>query len=141
MLRALGRLILITLGLVLGAAATSFILFTLGMERVTKALYGRDVDVGAWTDAIDALGGLMSLASAATLVPVLLLVIVGEVGRIRSVTYYIFGGGVALAILPFLARVGTLGDGMGKLGMVWQIFATAGFVGGFVYWLVAGRRA
>jgi hypothetical protein len=24
---------------------------------------------------------------------------------------------------------------------VWQVFATAGFAGGFVYWLIAGRNA
>jgi hypothetical protein len=24
---------------------------------------------------------------------------------------------------------------------VWQVFATAGFVGGWVYWLLAGRNA
>jgi hypothetical protein len=25
--------------------------------------------------------------------------------------------------------------------VVWQVLATAGFAGGFVYWLVAGRNA
>jgi hypothetical protein len=25
--------------------------------------------------------------------------------------------------------------------IVWQVFATAGFAGGFVYWLIAGRNA
>ena len=31
--------------------------------------------------------------------------------------------------------------GLAQIGLIWQVFATAGFAGGLVYWLVAGRRA
>ena len=48
---------------------------------------------------------------------------------------------LALAAVPLLARV----QQSGGFGMpehaVWQVFATAGFAGGFVYWLIAGRNA
>jgi hypothetical protein len=39
------------------------------------------------------------------------------------------------------ARIGQT-DSLGlPAAAVWQVFATAGFIGGLVYWLLAGRRA
>jgi hypothetical protein len=70
-----------------------------------------------------------------------LLVIVGEVARIRSSAYYILGGGVALCALPLMAMAGSLSSDLSALGTLWTVFATAGFAGGFVYWLLAGRNA
>ena len=77
-----------------------------------------------------------------TLLPALLLVIVGEVARIRSAFYYVVGGGVALAVVPLLTRIGQPDARVLELSpVVWQVLATAGFAGGFVYWLLAGRNA
>jgi hypothetical protein len=140
-LRAIGRLIMVPLGFLLGTATALFILFSLGMERVTHAAYGRNVELSEWLSLIDIAGQALALASATTIVPALLLVIIGEVGRIRSSVYYILGGGAALAAMPLLARVGTLSADLSPLGTIWQVFATAGFAGGFVYWLIAGRKA
>jgi len=83
----------------------------------------------------------MRLASIYTLVPALLLVIVGEVARIRSALYYVIGGGIALAIVPMLTRVNQPMTVLELSPVVWQVLATAGFAGGFVYWLLAGRNA
>jgi hypothetical protein len=49
------------------------------------------------------------------------------------------GGGAASAAIPLLARL----DVAGTLpqATVWQLFATAGFAAGLVYWLLAGRNA
>lgn len=140
-LRALGRLIMVPLGFLLGSATALYILFQLGMERVTHAAYGRKVDLADWLGVVDIAGQALALASATTIVPALLVVIIGEVGRIRSSVYYIVGGGAALAAMPLLARVGTLSGDLAPLGTIWQVFATAGFAGGFVYWLIAGRNA
>lgn len=140
-LRAVGRLILVPLAFLLGAATTLFILFSLGMERMTHAVSGREIDLQEWDAVIDIVKQGSALASAATIVPALLLVIIGEVARIRSSVYYILGGGLALAAVPLLARVGTLSGDLSPLGTIWQVFATAGFAGGFVYWLIAGRSA
>ena len=64
------------------------------------------------------------------------------VARIRSLIYYVVGGGLALAAVPLLARYGQGGTAMPDPDqLVWQVFATAGFAGGFVYWLLAGRNA
>ena len=141
MMRALGRLIMVPLGFLLAVAASLTLLFWLGFERATLAMHGRDLDPTRVGDLIGVLHGFVGLASVATIVPALLVVIVGEVARIRSATYYVLGGGIALAALPLLARVGSVGKDLAQIGLIWQVFATAGFTGGLVYWLVAGRRA
>ena len=50
-------------------------------------------------------------------------------------------GGLALAAMPMLARMTESGNVVIPETTVWQVFATAGFAGGFVYWLIAGRNA
>lgn len=142
-LRAIGRLIMVPLGFAVGLAVAILVLISLGLERMTQALTGRAWESGSLELLIDMALGFVSLAGAATVIPALLLVVVGEVARIRSALYYVFGGGVAVALLPLLARA-TVGDGagsIGPLGQIWPVFATAGFAGGLAYWLLAGRRA
>ncbi len=116
------------------------LLITLGLERITAALHVSPIGDGS-AETIFAMmnQGLMLLAGL-TLIPALLIIIVGEIARIRSVAYYIVGGGIALAAIPFLARVGQSGSFVLPEQTIWQVFATAGFAGGFVYWLIAGRN-
>jgi len=140
-LRAIGRLILVPIAFLLAAAAAIFILLTLGMEKVTHVMHGREFDSADINMVFDLARQATALASAATIVPALLLVVVGEVARIRSSVYYILGGGAALAALPLLAMSGSLPSDLTPLATVWQVFATAGFAGGFIYWLIAGRTA
>ena len=141
-LHAIGRLIMVPLGVLLGAGAAMAVLLTLGLEVTTHALSGRAGDADKLEVLVDLGLGLVSLAAAASILPALLMVIVGEVARIRSVLYYVLGGGVSLALLPMLARWGTIGSSGGNLPTrVWAVLATAGFAGGLVYWMIAGRRA
>jgi len=139
--RAIGRLIMVPLGFILAALAAMFILITLGMERVTQAVHGREADPDMWFGMFDLAQQTIAVFSTFTIVPAILLVIVGEVARIRSSLYYILGGGAVLAAWPLLSRMGTIAQDPAQLGVVWQVFATAGFAAGFVYWLIAGRRA
>ena len=139
--RALGRIILVPLGFILASLAAMIILFTLGMERVTQSVHKREIDADSITAMFDLAQQTIMLFSTFTVVPAILLVIIGEVARIRSSLYYILGGGAVLAAWPFLSRLGTISQDPSQLGVVWQVFATAGFAGGFVYWLIAGRRA
>jgi hypothetical protein len=141
MLRALGRVILLPIAFVLAAATTLFVIFSLGQERAVQAMAGRGSQEVPVDAIVDLLGLAFRLASVQTLVPALLLVIVGEVARIRSLLYYIIGGGVALAVVPLLTRLGQPTAVLELSPVVWQVLATAGFTGGFVYWLVAGRNA
>jgi len=138
-LRTVGRLIWIPISFLFAAAAAMLVLVTLGLETITHAVHNLDgadtvsaaFDV-AWQGAI--------IASGATLIPALLVVIVGEVARIRSWLYYLIGGGLSLAVIPLLSRVDP-GTMTYALPALWHVFATAGFAGGFVYWLLAGRNA
>lgn len=142
--RTLGRLILIPIELAVAAALAGLVLVTLGLERFTQAAQGRGDDA-LGTAAFTALYELIlqghSLASGLTLIPTLAVVIIGEVARIRSSLYYMLGGGLALVAIPLLAKFGETGSVAAPATIVWQVFATAGFVGGWVYWLLAGRNA
>jgi hypothetical protein len=140
--KTVGRMILIPLALLLAASTSLFVLVTLGLERVTAALHQQAV---ADDDMMQAMFDLMNqgllLTTGLTVIPVLLVVFIGEIGRIRSALYYVLGGGLALAVVPLLARYGQGGSVAPTEQIVWQVFATAGFAGGFVYWLLAGRNA
>jgi len=141
-LRTAGRLlIVIPFALLMATLATVFVIVTLGMERVTAFLHLNPIDSQDPERIFAAMDqGLMLLASI-TFIPALLIVIVGEIARIRSWVYYVAGGGLALAAIPLLARYGQYGAGSGPEVGVWQVLATAGFAGGLVYWLIAGRNA
>lgn len=139
--RTIGRLVLIPVALLLSGLVAALVLVTLGLERITQATQGR------WQDG-DSIGGFYELItqghlllSGLTLVPALTVVIVGEVARIRSSLYYILGGGLALVAIPLMARYGETSTLTLPATVVWQVFATAGFAGGWVYWLLAGRNA
>lgn len=139
--RVVGRLILVPLGFVLAAGTAMAVLLTLGLERFTHISAARNGDI-AWVGEIfDIVRHGQGLASMATLLPALLVVVVGEVGRIRNWIYYMLGGGATLAAVPLMARVGQSGVGGIMESGGWQVFATAGFAGGVVYWLIAGRNA
>jgi hypothetical protein len=138
-LKTIGRLIWIPIAFLIAAVASMLVLVTLGLETLTHAMHNLD---GADTvsAAFDVAWQGTIIASGATLIPALLVVVVGEVARIRSWLYYMIGGGVALAIIPLLARVDP-GTMTYALPALWHVFATAGFAGGIVYWLLAGRNA
>jgi hypothetical protein len=138
--RTLGRLVLVPLGFLLAALAAVFVLVTLGLERVTVAMHGRGAEPDVAAALLDLLTEGILLASALTIVPAVVVVVVGEVARIRSLIYYLVGGGAALVAVPLLARFGEASPGLPATAW-WQVFATAGFAAGFVYWLIAGRTA
>lgn len=142
--RTLFRIFLVPFAFMLALMSAMFVLFTLGQERIVQelALGGQS---GDWVDITASLFRNMqvfvSLASAFTIVPSLLLIIIGEVSRIRSSIYYIVGGGAVLAAIPVLARLSSAEDFILPSATILQIFATAGFAAGLVYWLIAGRSA
>jgi hypothetical protein len=139
--RTLGRLVLIPIAFVLAAVSSLMVALTLGLEKITHAMHGTPEGI----ETIDAYATLaldsLTLLAGLTIVPALFVIIVGEVARIRSWLYYVVGGGLSLAVLPFLARMGQGSEAAMPPAALWQVLATAGFAGGFVYWLIAGRRA
>ncbi|MEZ5853968.1 MAG: hypothetical protein R3D67_04190 [Hyphomicrobiaceae bacterium] len=138
----MGRLFVVPFAFLLAALAAVAVLLSLGLERITHVISSSNLEADGIDLAFTAIYGVIGLAGAATIVPALLVVIVGEVARIRSWLFYIAGGGIALAVMPLLAASGSLGSGnITNLGTIWPVFATAGFAGGFLYWLIAGRTA
>ena len=116
-------------------------LVTLGLEHVTAFLHINPVGDEDVDTMFAVVNQGMLLATSITVIPALLMVIVGEIARIRSLAYYVGGGGLALAAIPLLARYGQGGAIASPDALVWQVFATAGFAGGLGYWLIAGRNA
>lgn len=121
--------------------ASLFVLMTLGLERITTFLHVNPIEADSSEQVLVMMDQGMMLLASLTVIPALLMVIVGEIARIRSIVYYVAGGGLALAAIPLLARFGQDGSVTTPEAVVWQVFATAGFAGGFVYWLIAGRNA
>ncbi len=141
MMRAVGRIILLPIAFVLAALAALFVVFYVGQAQVVQALSARSTDELPIDRILDIANTALRFATVYTLVPALLVVIVGEAARIRSAVYYIVGGGAALAIVPLLTRMSQPATVLELSPTVWQVLATAGFAGGFVYWLLAGRTA
>jgi hypothetical protein len=140
-LSTLGRMIWVPIAFVISAGISIIVLATLGQEHITRALHVTQIEEDSLAALFVMVREALMLTSGLTILPALLLVIVGEVARIRAPLYYIVGGGIALAAMPLIARLGQSEPLVMPTALVWQVFATAGFAGGFVYWLIAGRSA
>lgn len=77
-----------------------------------------------------------TVAPALTALPALIAVVAGEVLKLRSWIYYVVAGGASLAAIPLLGAAPEAGPAAIPAGEYMTIFATAGFAGGFVYWLL-----
>jgi hypothetical protein len=132
---------MVPLGLILGFASALAVLVSLGLEVTTQTLARQSGDFDKLEILVDMGLDFVTVAAAASLLPALVVVAVGEIVRIRSVLYYVLGGGAAMTLLPALARLASPHSAASMPPRVWTVMATAGFAGGLVYWLVAGRRA
>jgi hypothetical protein len=141
MLRTVGRLIWVPIAFLLSALVSLFVIVTLGHERIVQAMVGRGPDQASIDAAFTLFAFVLQLLSVYTLAPAILLIVIGEVARLRSALYYVIGGGATLAAVPLLARLQQPASALDIAEVVWQVLATGGFAGGFVYWLLAGRNA
>lgn len=139
--RTVGRLILIPIAFVLAAGVAAAIVISLGLEHFTQAMHSAQPGEETVMRTFDIMQQMAALTSGLTIVPALAVIIIGEVGRVRSWLYYMIGGGVALASVPLLAQLGQVESMAMPAATVWQVLATAGFAAGLVYWLLAGRTA
>jgi len=145
MLRFFGRLLWVVIAFTLAALVSALILATLGMERLVQEIHtdpAVDGDqLAGWMLLADQALFVVGVFSALTLVPAVLLVVIGEVARIRSAIYWVLGGGAALACIPFLSAFMAGQDVTLPTQTLLQVLATSGFAGGLVYWFLAGRSA
>src|SRR5262245_15317571 len=100
MFSTLGRLIWVPIAFILSAIGTVFFLVMIAQERIFEAMAGRGPESASLMAIIDLVRQGQVLLSGLTLIPAVVVVIVGEVARIRSSLYYIVGGGLALAAVP-----------------------------------------
>jgi hypothetical protein len=134
------RLLWVTLAFCIAVGIAAAALVVLGSVWVGDELRSLAPEDPVLHEAAPVFGLVLfagTVAHALTALPALLAVIVGEALRIRSWIYYVLAGGGAVAAIPLLASP----DNVLPSGQYMAIFAAAGFVGGFVYWLLAGRNA
>lgn len=138
----LGRIILVIVAFIIAAiCALSVLLFLTSslLEEIVMERPPEYVDPGIVADyfAILILLGYGALiASAVTIVAVA----IGEIANIRSWIYYVLTAGGAFAATPVLAVYPAEFAAVPDTELI-TMCASAGFVGGFVYWLLAGRSA
>lgn len=156
------RFLLVPIGLTLAIpAGAMFLAVGAVLEPAARAFLGNvslsgllallfDVSDGQELEAFGIfLFRLMLLVSMLLIAPLMLVVLIGEVLRLRSYVWYSGACGVTTALVPWLLRAGqgsamsdTVTDPaqVAELRITLLLFLT-GVVSGFVYWLVAGRSA
>ena len=138
------RALMVIIAFTLAVLLATIVLMLIGSYSMGEQLrdgYQPDGDMGMIVNVLSMLFGgasfLMVVTPTLTILPALLAVIIGEVVQIRSALFYIVAGGLAVAALPILASPLDAAFNTHYLA----IFATAGFSGGLLYWLMAGRNA
>jgi hypothetical protein len=130
---------------VFAAALALGLLFVLGALWVGDELRAAAPDDPMLRHGAASVFGLVlfvgTVTPALTMLPAAIAAIAGEALRIRSWMYYVLAGGAAMAAIPVLASPRSEQLPALPAGQYMTIFAAAGFVGGFVYWLLAGRTA
>ncbi len=143
-LHIISRILAVGFGFLLAAIVSIIMLVLLGGKELGSS-FASEIETDALptlvTDAVGVIYFAASLGPAFTILPALAAIIIGEVARIRSVIYYMLTGGAAVLAIPLLY---VTGDGITYAAPNTRymiIFTASGFIGGFVYWLIAGRRA
>lgn len=136
-MRAVGRVFVTLIGFIVAVigAALFLLVAELGVDVPTG-----DADFLRYTiDFVFAFGYVASLIGAAALAPAALLIIVSEAFAWRSVLFHILCGGAlgGAAALGLSSRLAFAAPGSGDA----TVLVATGFVGGCLYWLVAGRSA
>jgi len=139
------RMLWVTIALMLAVGAALATLFALGAIWVGDELRAAAPNDPMLRHGADRIFGAVlfagTIAPALTILPALAAIIAGEVLRIRSWMYYVLAGGASLVAIPLL--ISSRAEDIQSLAAspYMSIFAASGFVGGFVYWLLAGARA
>ncbi len=132
----LPRLAVVLLGFAAGLASALAVGLRVGVDKwKDPAMAGKgtiDAQLALFQKGLDPVFAL-SIGLAA------FVVFVGEMTRFRFALYYMAGGGLAVVAAAYglgLERAGVMADRM----ILWQVYATAGILGGAVYWLIAARK-
>lgn len=124
-------LILIPAGYILACLASGafLVLAVIGADQASLTTYG--------TEMLLLVFGVSAMAGGLAAVPALVAIVAAETFGWRSVLFYLVAGGaIGLAahlLGPFGHEPISTADA--------QLFLATGAVGGFAYWLIAGRTA
>ena len=141
--RTIFRLLWVALAFCIAAGVALAVLFALGAFWVgdeLRAAAPNDPFLREGAPLFGAFYFTAAVAPALTVLPALLVVVAGEVLRLRSWIYYVLSGGAALLAVPLLATPIEELPAM-PAGQWLGFFVVAGFTGGLAYWLLAGARA
>jgi hypothetical protein len=142
--RTIFRMMWVGVAFALAALASLAVLFALGGTWAGDELRAAAPNDPIVRDAAPIFGLLLfarTVGPALTALPALIAVVAGEIMRVRSWLYYVLAGGLALASIPILGAPDNVELSSIIASHAMTIFATAGFAGGLVYWLLAGARA
>jgi hypothetical protein len=134
----------VAVAFLIAALASLALLFALGGIWAGEELRAAAPNDPVVRDGAPVFGVLLfarTVGPALTALPALIAVVAGEVMRVRSWRYYVLAGGLSLAAIPILAVPETADLATILASQTMTIFATAGFAGGLLYWLLAGARA
>ena len=139
--RILGRLITVTFSYVIACVAAGLIV---AGSYVVQAYMAGPVDFPRsqiFAETLYVSGLVATFVAVYAFAPAILAIVVAEVFAIRRALYYVIAGGLAglLGYAGFNAR--GLIEGAPELGSDLLLVAAAGFVAGFVYWVLGGRSA
>jgi hypothetical protein len=143
-LRTIFRMAWVAFAFAIAALGSLAVLFVLGGVWVGDELRAAAHNDPVVRDGAPVFGVLLfarTVGPALTALPALIAVVAGEVMRVRSWMYYVLAGGLSLAAIPILAAPETADLATILASHTMTIFATAGFAGGLLYWLLAGARA
>lgn len=135
-MRAIGRIFAALIGFILAIIAAA-----LFMLATSVGITPADPADGIWFWGNFGFGAAMtaSYLGAMTLAPWAVVILVTEVFRLRSVLVYVVVGGL-LGLLPVFGLASLMRPASDDPHSTAILVAT-GIIGGFVYWLVAGRMA
>lgn len=138
------RMLWVVTAFCVAAAAALAVLFALGALWAGSELRSAAPQDPMLQHAAPLFGMVLfagTVAPALNALPALVAVVAGEVLRLRSWMYYVLAGGASLAVVPLLAAPQGADLTAIVASQYMPIFAAAGFAGGFIYWLLAGRQA
>jgi hypothetical protein len=131
------RILVVLLAFLVASGAAAFVI-TLAILFEWEQILGMTDTTTGWLTV--AFFGL--IVSAKGLLPAMLLIALAEGLRIRSPLFYAAAGGIGLVALYYGLGLAERASGGGMLvGRDLEIMAGAGIAAGFVYWMIAGRKA
>jgi hypothetical protein len=109
-----------------------------GALIITIALFGGQIDADTAPLVIGVAIGVTLYGGVTTFLPALLAIVLAEIFSWRSIFYWLAAGGVIGVLASEITKAY---GGFDFTVHLLPIYLAGGFVGGFVYWLIAGRDA